>query len=68
MLATQTLWQSRPRTMLLELAASYRWDCRRKTRFSERSERWASTAGSDTRVEYAGEAIRGFSMENRMTD
>ena len=67
-LATQTLLQSRPKTMLDPLRrASCRSASPRRTWCSARSGGSASPAASGHAIEYAGPAIEALSMEGRMT-
>jgi 3-isopropylmalate/(R)-2-methylmalate dehydratase large subunit len=66
-LATQTLLQRKPKTMRSCSSASCRSGSPRRTSCSARSARSASPAVSGHVLEYAGEVIRGLSMEGRLT-
>jgi 3-isopropylmalate/(R)-2-methylmalate dehydratase large subunit len=66
-LATQTLWQRRPRTMLVDLVGSLPAGLTAKDVILGTIGHVGVEGGVGHVVEYAGEVIRGFSMENRMT-
>jgi 3-isopropylmalate/(R)-2-methylmalate dehydratase large subunit len=66
-LATQTLWQSRPRTMLLEFVGTLPPGLTAKDAILGAIGQVGVDGGVGHVVEYAGEAIRGLSMEERMT-
>jgi 3-isopropylmalate/(R)-2-methylmalate dehydratase large subunit len=66
-LATQTLWQRRPRTMLVELAGELPRGLTAKDAILGTIGRLGVEGGVGYAVEYGGDAVRGFSMENRMT-
>jgi 3-isopropylmalate/(R)-2-methylmalate dehydratase large subunit len=66
-LATQTLPQQRPRTMLLEFVGALPPALTAKDMILGAIGRVGVDGGVGHVVEYAGEAIRGFSMEQRMT-
>src|SRR5262245_6015022 len=66
-LATQTLPQQRPRTMLLEFVGALPPGLTAKDMILGAIGRVGVDGGVGHVVEYAGEAIRGLSMEERMT-
>jgi 3-isopropylmalate/(R)-2-methylmalate dehydratase large subunit len=66
-LATQTLYQRRPRTMLLELAGELPPGLTAKDMILGAIGRVGVDGGVGYVVEYGGEAIRALSMEQRMT-
>ena len=66
-LATQTLPQSRPRTMLLEFSGSLPAGLTAKDMILGAIGQLGVDGGVGHVVEYAGEAIRALSMEERMT-
>ncbi len=66
-LATQTLPQQRPQTMLVELRGALPAGLTPKDVILGTIGRLGVSGGVGHVVEYAGEAIRGFSMEGRMT-
>jgi 3-isopropylmalate/(R)-2-methylmalate dehydratase large subunit len=66
-LATQTLWQRRPRTMLVELVGSLPAGLTAKDAILGTIGQLGVDGAVGHVVEYAGEAIRGLTMENRMT-
>ncbi|MCZ7589404.1 MAG: 3-isopropylmalate dehydratase large subunit [Gaiella sp.] len=66
-LATQTLWQQRPKTMLLELAGELPAGLTAKDLILGTIGRIGVDGGVGYVVEYAGEAIRALSLEQRMT-
>jgi 3-isopropylmalate/(R)-2-methylmalate dehydratase large subunit len=66
-LATQTLPQQRPKTMLLEFVGALPAGLTAKDMILGAIGRVGVDGGVGYVVEYAGEAIRGLSMEERMT-
>ena len=66
-LATQTIWQKRPKTMRITFDAALGAGVTAK----DMALHWIAALGADGAqgfaVEYAGEAVRGLSMEGRMT-
>jgi 3-isopropylmalate/(R)-2-methylmalate dehydratase large subunit len=66
-LATQTLPQKRPKTMLLEFVGALPPGLTAKDMILGAIGRLGVDGGVGYVVEYAGEAIRGLSMEERMT-
>jgi 3-isopropylmalate/(R)-2-methylmalate dehydratase large subunit len=66
-LATQTLWQRRPKTMLLEFAGELPRGLTAKDLILGAIGELGVAGGVGHVVEYAGEAIRALSIENRMT-
>jgi len=66
-LATQTLWQRRPRTMLLEFAGELPPGLTAKDVILSAIGVVGVSGGVGHVVEYAGDVIRGLSIENRMT-
>jgi len=66
-LATQTLNQRRPRTMLLEFAGALPSGLTAKDMILGAIGQVGVDGGVGYVVEYAGDAIRGLSMEHRMT-
>jgi 3-isopropylmalate/(R)-2-methylmalate dehydratase large subunit len=66
-LATQTLPQRRPRTMLLDLGGSLPLGVTSKDVILGAIGRLGVAGGAGHVIEYAGEVVRGLSMEGRMT-
>ena len=66
-LATQTLWQARPRTMAVEVEGSLPWGVAAKDLILGIIARIGVSGGTKHVIEYRGEAIRSLSMEQRMT-
>jgi 3-isopropylmalate/(R)-2-methylmalate dehydratase large subunit len=66
-LATQTLWQRRPRTMLVEFLGALPAALTAKDVILGAIGELGVEGGIGYVVEYAGEVVRGFSMANRMT-
>ncbi len=66
-LATQTLLQRRPRTMLVELVGELPAGLTPKDVILGVIGELGTAGGVGHVVEYAGEVVRGFSMEGRMT-
>ena len=66
-LATQTLWQRRPKTMLLEFSGDLPPHLTAKDLILATIGEVGVAGGVGYVVEYAGEAIRALTMENRLT-
>ena len=66
-LATQTLLQGRPKTMAIEVRGQLPTGVTAKDLILAIIERIGVGGGNGHTVEYRGEAIRGFTMEQRMT-
>ena len=66
-LATQTLPQRRPRTMRISYAGALGPGCTAKDIILETIGRIGTDGAAGHVIEYAGDAIRGLSMEGRMT-
>jgi 3-isopropylmalate/(R)-2-methylmalate dehydratase large subunit len=66
-LATQTLWQRRPRTMLVEFVGDLPPGLTAKDAILGAIGQLGVEGGVGHVVEYAGDVVRAFSMENRMT-
>jgi 3-isopropylmalate/(R)-2-methylmalate dehydratase large subunit len=66
-LATQTLWQRRPKTMLLEFVGELPPGLTAKDVILGAIGAVGVSGGVGHVVEYAGDVIRAFSVENRMT-
>src|SRR5688572_19636808 len=66
-LATQTLPQRRPKTMLVDFAGSLPLGVTAKDVILGTIGRISVAAGAGHVIEYAGEVVRGLSMEGRMT-
>ncbi|HEU0335037.1 MAG TPA: 3-isopropylmalate dehydratase large subunit, partial [Gaiellaceae bacterium] len=66
-LATQTLWQRRPKTMLVEFVGSLPPGLTAKDAILGAIGQLGVDGAVGHVVEYAGETIRGSTMENRMT-
>ena len=66
-LATQTLWQRRPKTMLLEFVGELPPHLTAKDLILAAIGEVGVAGGVGYVVEYAGEAIRALTMENRLT-
>ena len=66
-LATQTLWQARPDTMAISVEGALPSDVSAKDVILGIIARIGTSGGAGTIVEYRGSAIRGLSMEGRMT-
>src|SRR4051812_22553781 len=66
-LATQTLPQSRPRTMLIDYRGALGPGCTAKDMILGTIAQIGTAGGAGHVIEYAGEAVRGLSMEGRMT-
>jgi 3-isopropylmalate/(R)-2-methylmalate dehydratase large subunit len=66
-LATQTLVQRRPKTMLIEYRGALGPGCTAKDMILGTIAQIGTAGGAGHVIEYAGEAIRALSMEGRMT-
>lgn len=66
-LATQTLWQTRPRTMAVEVSGALPEGVTAKDLVLALIERTGTGGGQGHVVEYRGPAIEAMSMEGRMT-
>jgi 3-isopropylmalate/(R)-2-methylmalate dehydratase large subunit len=66
-LATQTLVQRRPKTMLVEYRGELGPGCTAKDMILGTIAQIGTDGGAGHVIEYAGEAVRGLSMEGRMT-
>lgn len=66
-LATQTLWQARPDTMAISVDGALPRDVSAKDVILGIIARIGTSGGAGTIIEYRGSAIRGLSMEGRMT-
>jgi 3-isopropylmalate/(R)-2-methylmalate dehydratase large subunit len=66
-LATQTLWQARPRTMLLDFVGELPPGLTAKDMILGAIGVVGVAGGVGYAVEYGGDAVRSLSMENRMT-
>ncbi|HJU47067.1 MAG TPA: aconitase family protein, partial [Gaiellaceae bacterium] len=66
-LATQTLWQARPRTMLLDFVGELPTGLTAKDMILGAIGIVGVAGGVGYAVEYGGDAVRSLSMENRMT-
>jgi len=66
-LATQTIWQHRPRSMRLRIDGTLGPGIGAKDMALNWIARLGSDAGHGHAIEYAGSAVQGLSMEGRMT-
>ncbi len=66
-LATQTLWQARPDTMAISVEGALPRDVSAKDVILGTIARIGTSGGAGSIIEYRGSAIRGLSMEGRMT-
>ena len=66
-LATQCLWQRRPRTMQVELAGTMPPGCAPKDLALLVVASLGADGGAGHTIEFTGEAVRALSMEGRMT-
>ena len=66
-LATQTLVQRRPKTMLVDYRGELGPGCTAKDMILGTIAQIGTDGGAGHVIEYAGEAVRGLSMEGRMT-
>ncbi|KIL73024.1 3-isopropylmalate dehydratase large subunit [Bacillus badius] len=66
-LATQTLWQSRPKTLQVKVTGKLGFGVTAKDLILAVIAKYGVNAGTGYIIEYTGEAIRELSMEERMT-
>ena len=66
-LATQTLWQTRPREMRINVDGATGFGVSAKDVILAIIAKIGSSGGTGSAIEYAGEAIRRMSMEERLT-
>ncbi len=66
-LATQTLWQTKPKTMRISVDGGLGFGVTAKDVILAIIRQIGAAGGTGHAVEYAGSAIRGLSMEGRMT-
>ncbi|WP_100330509.1 3-isopropylmalate dehydratase large subunit [Bacillus xiapuensis] len=66
-LATQTLWQSRPKTLQIKVNGKLGYGVTAKDLILAIIAKYGVNAGTGYIIEYTGEAIRQLSMEERMT-
>ncbi|OCA87422.1 3-isopropylmalate dehydratase large subunit [Pseudobacillus wudalianchiensis] len=66
-LATQTLWQSRPKTLQIKVTGKLGFGVTAKDLILAVIAKYGVNAGTGYIMEYTGEAIRELSMEERMT-
>jgi 3-isopropylmalate/(R)-2-methylmalate dehydratase large subunit len=66
-LATQTLWQTRPRTMAVEVEGALPWGVAAKDLILGIIAKIGVSGGTRHVIEYRGQAIHDLSMEQRMT-
>jgi 3-isopropylmalate/(R)-2-methylmalate dehydratase large subunit len=66
-MATQTLWQRRPRTMRIAVEGALPWGCTAKDIILAIISRIGMGGATGHAVEYAGSTIRALSIEARMT-
>ncbi|HSG05152.1 MAG TPA: 3-isopropylmalate dehydratase large subunit [Nitrospiria bacterium] len=66
-LATQCLWQNRPLTFLIEVSGKRPFGVEAKDIILSIISRIGTAGGTGTVIEYAGDTIKGLSMEERMT-
>lgn len=66
-LATQTLWQKRPKTLQVKVNGSLGFGITAKDLILAIIAKYGIDAGTGYIIEYTGEAIRQMSMEERMT-
>ncbi|KIL44745.1 3-isopropylmalate dehydratase large subunit [Jeotgalibacillus soli] len=66
-LSTQTLWQSKPKTMEIKIVGELGYGVTSKDVILAIIAKFGVDVGTGHIVEYTGEAIRNFSMEERMT-
>ncbi|MFL0363262.1 3-isopropylmalate dehydratase large subunit [Pseudobacillus sp. 179-B 2D1 NHS] len=66
-LATQTLWQSRPKTLQIKVTGKLGFGVTAKDLILAVIAKYGVNAGTGYIMEYTGEAIRNLSMEERMT-
>ncbi len=66
-LATQTIWQARPRTMSVEVEGALPWGVAAKDLILGIIAKIGVSGGTRHVIEYRGQAIHDLSMEQRMT-
>lgn len=66
-LATQTIWQGRPKTMAVEVEGALPWGVAAKDLILGIIAQIGVSGGTRHVIEYRGQAIRDLSMEQRMT-
>jgi 3-isopropylmalate/(R)-2-methylmalate dehydratase large subunit len=66
-LATQTIWQARPRTMAVEVEGGLPWGVAAKDLILGIIAKIGVSGGTRHVIEYRGQAIRDLTMEQRMT-
>jgi 3-isopropylmalate/(R)-2-methylmalate dehydratase large subunit len=66
-LATQTLWQARPRTMAVEVVGALPWGVAAKDLILGIIAQIGVSGGTRHVIEYRGQAIHDLTMEQRMT-
>ena len=66
-LATQTLWQTKPKTMRITVDGTLGFGVAGKDVILAIIRQISAAGGTGHAIEYAGSAIRGLSMEGRMT-
>jgi 3-isopropylmalate/(R)-2-methylmalate dehydratase large subunit len=66
-LATQTIWQARPRTMAVEVDGALPWGVAAKDLILGIIAQIGVSGGTRHVIEYRGQAIRDLTMEQRMT-
>ncbi|MEW9501443.1 3-isopropylmalate dehydratase large subunit [Jeotgalibacillus marinus] len=66
-LSTQTLWQSKPKTMEIKIVGELEFGVAAKDVILAIISKFGVDVGTGHIVEYTGEAIKKFSMEQRMT-
>ena len=66
-MATQTLWQMRPRTMRINVSGKLGYGVTAKDVILAIIRQISAAGGTGYAIEYAGEAIRDMSMEGRLT-
>jgi 3-isopropylmalate/(R)-2-methylmalate dehydratase large subunit len=66
-LATQTIWQTRPQTMAVEVEGALPWGVAAKDLILGIIAQIGVSGGTRHVIEYRGQAIRDLSMEQRMT-
>jgi 3-isopropylmalate/(R)-2-methylmalate dehydratase large subunit len=66
-LATQTIWQARPRTMAVEVVGALPWGVAAKDLILGIIAQIGVSGGARHVIEYRGQAIRDLTMEQRMT-
>ncbi len=66
-LATQTLWQSRPKTLEVRVTGTLSSDLSAKDVILAIISKFGVDVGTGSVIEFTGDAIRGMTMEERMT-